>query len=378
MTSVKCRLCSMEVQDVDWILEGMPRSAQGFFLPDSAGVDSQLSLEIFQCHACGLVQLKNDPVAYFKEVIRATAFSEEMSKYRASQFRDFIDEFDLLGKTAIEIGCGEGEYLTLLESQGLKMQGLEYSHKSVSACQARGLNVSHGFINGDDVPGLSGNYAACFMFNFLEHLPQPISVLTAIASKLDEQGVGLIEVPNFEMIQQQAMFTEFCSDHLLYFTTDTFFQILSRSGMEVLEINPIWGDYILSAKIRKRENFQTSKFEFAREDLSRSIENFLRGFSPKSVAIWGAGHQALAVMAACKLGDKIPYVIDSATFKQNRMTPATHLMVFGPEILDRNPPEAILVMAAAFSDEIISNIKLKYGDRFTLAVLRGQEIFLTP
>ena len=83
-------------------------------------------------------------------------------------------------------------------------------------------------------------------------------------------------------------------------------------------------------------------------------------------------------MAACQLGDKIAYVIDSATFKQNRMTPATQLMVVGPEILDHTPPEAILVMAAAFSDEIISNIKRNHGDRFTLAVLRGQEIFLNP
>jgi hypothetical protein len=53
-------------------------------------------------------------------------------------------------------------------------------------------------------------------------------------------------------------------------------------------------------------------------------------------------------------------------------------MVFGPEILDRNPPEAILVMAAGFSDEIVSNIRITHGDRFTLAVLRGQEIFLNP
>ena len=105
---------------------------------------------------------------------------------------------------------------------------------------------------------------------------------------------------------------------------------------------------------------------------------YLGHFSKRSVVAWGAGHQALAVMAACDLSDKIAYVVDSATFKQNKLTPATKIPIFSPEQLFIDPPEAILVMAGSYSDEIVSEIRQKHHNRFSLAVLRGQEVDLNP
>ena len=89
----------------------MPRVAQ--FLPDESSVqsDSGLDLNIWQCSGCGLVQLSDDPVYYYKDVIRASGLSEEMRLYRGTQFRGFLERFALPGKKVIEIGCGRGEYL---------------------------------------------------------------------------------------------------------------------------------------------------------------------------------------------------------------------------------------------------------------------------
>ncbi len=378
MSASFCRLCGAEINQPDWTLEDMPKSAQNFTGIDSLHGDSGLNLNIVQCRDCGLVQLLNDPVDYFREVIRATGFSKEMALYRRSQFSDFVESHALDGKAGIEIGCGKGEYLSLLADSGLCMTGLEYSPDSVRACLGLGLNAQIGFL--DDLvqsPTLE-TYSACFMFNFLEHLPQPVDTLRAVAALLNQGGVGLIEVPNFEMIEQEQMFTEFCSDHLSYFTEDTFRQILSRSGFEVLEITSLWNDYILSAQVRKRAQFLVERFENARQRLSESMIEYLDQFSKKSVVAWGAGHQALAVMAACDLSDKIAYVVDSATFKQNKLTPATKIPIFSPEQLFIDPPEAILVMAGSYSDEIVSEIRQKHHNRFSLAVLRGQEVDLNP
>ena len=82
--------------------ENMPRAAQ--FLPDASTIlnDRGISLEVFQCSGCGLVQLNNTPVPYFREVIRAAAISEEMKTFRERQFTDFTQRFSLSGKRLLK------------------------------------------------------------------------------------------------------------------------------------------------------------------------------------------------------------------------------------------------------------------------------------
>ena len=100
------------------------------------------------------------------------------------------------------------------------------------------------------------------------------------------------------------------------------------------------------------------------------MNDFVGTFADKGVAIWGAGHQALATIALLNLSAGIRYVIDSAPFKQGKFTPATHLPICPPDQLAIEPVSAIIVMAAAYSDEVVRTIRDKHGDRFAVAVLR--------
>ena len=64
-------------------------------------------------------------------------------------------------------------------------------------------------------------FEAFFTLNFLEHQPTPKNFLRGIWHNLVPQGIGLVEVPNFDMMLRQRLFSEFTTDHLLYFTADT-------------------------------------------------------------------------------------------------------------------------------------------------------------
>ena len=374
MSSSSCRSCAQRLPLPLWVLRDMPKSAQNFPLPGENDSDDPVDLRICQCDWCGLVQLANDSVPYFREVIRASGFSPEMSAFRAKQFSDFVKRFDLDGHRGIEIGCGEGEYLEILTAQGLRMTGIEFSPQAVQRGIEKGLDVVEGFVDGPNTVISNEKYSACFMFNFLEHLPNPGSTLRGIAANLNEGAVGLIEVPNFDMIFRENMFTEFCTDHLMYFTEATFTQLLSRNGFDVIESCSIWDNYILSALVKKRSPMPVERFTSAQFALNESFRLFLDQFSGEKIAIWGAGHQALAVMAACGMSDKICYVIDSAPFKQERLTPATHLPIVSPDALEADPPRAILIMGAGYSDEIVDFINTRHPGRFVVAVLRGQSI----
>lgn len=79
-------------------------------------------------------------------------------------------------------------------------------------------------------------------------------------------------------------------------------------------------------------------------------------------------------MALLRLDKRIRYVVDSAPFKQGRFTPATHIPIVSPEMLDHAPVDSILIMAAGFSDEVARIVKARWGDRFRLAILREDHL----
>ena len=347
----------------------MPKSAQNFpyffELSEEEGVD----LEVCQCLGCGLVQLNNERVPYYKEVIRAAAFSEEMRQFRVDQFSRFVSEHCLAGKRVIEIGCGKGEFLSLMNDAGVDAYGIEYAQSSVQVCKDAGLNVSKFYIEtiSDSLEGAP--FDCFFILNFFEHLPDPNTTLRALHSNLAEDGVGLIEVPNFDMIIRDNLFSEFISDHLFYFTKETLTSLLEKNGFEVVKCEEIWHDYIISAVVKKRKKLDLGRFHNQQEKITKEIHNYINRYGSNNVCIYGAGHQALAVMSLAKIGDSIKYVVDDAPFKQGRCTPATHIPILSPEALKSDLPQAIIIMAASYSDEVAKKLKKKHSN-VDLTILR--------
>jgi len=381
----KCRVCGHEFFEEPLLrYENMPRAAQ--FLPDAESLekDKGVALEVCQCSGCGLVQLSNSPVPYYKEVIRAAAFSEEMKDFRIKQFDSFVQEFSLKGKKIIEIGCGRGEYLSIMRQFGVEAYGLEYSEESVMQCIENGLKVSKGFIESSDYKLNHVPFDAFFILNFLEHLPDPNSTLRGICNNLTDDAVGFVEVPNFDMVLRKNLFSEFISDHLFYFTKETLNTALMLNGFEIIECNEVWYDYIISAIVRKMKtiplrqgegDMRVEKIDIAhfykyRERLKSEIEEYIRRFKDKEVAIWGAGHQALTIISLMNLAGKIKYVVDSALFKQGKYTPATHIPIVSPDALDLDPVEAVIVMAASYSDEVARIIRQKFDRNINIAISR--------
>jgi SAM-dependent methyltransferase len=366
-----CRVCAGDLFDEPLLrYANMPRVAQ--FLPDESTVrtDTGRDLNIRQCSGCGLVQLTDEPVHYYKDVIRASGLSEEMRAFRATQFKGFVERFSLAGRKVIEIGSGRGEYLSLLRDAGARAAGLEHSEASVATCRAAGLDVAQGFIEGADDVLAGGPFDGFTILNFLEHHPNPNATLRGIHRNLSEQGVGLVEVPNFDMMLRERQFAEFMSDHLCYFTEETLTSALSINGFEVLECTEEFHRYILSAVVRKRRKLDLSDLHAQQARLRDEVHAYIRRFPPKGVAVWGAGHQSLALLSLLDLGDAVRYVVDSAPFKQGRFTPATHIPIVAPSALETDPVDAVIVIAAGYSDEVARIIRSTFRKDLDVAIWR--------
>lgn len=367
-----CRLCHRLLPKQPLIhYHNMPKSAQYF--PDQSMVDTEIGTDIIiqECRFCGLLQAEGEPVPYYRDVIRATGISEKMRAFRIKQFGQWIEENQLLGKKVIEIGCGKGEYMSFMEEAGLQVIGLEHLEESVAKANSDGYRVIHGFIEGEDYRIQGAPYDGFYSMNFLEHIPKPNEFLAGIMNNLTEDAVGIIEVPNVNMILEQGLYSEFIQDHLSYFTTATLRNLLELSGFEILCCDEIWYRYIISAKVRKRKTANIREFTNQLKRRKIEIDSYLSGMEAegKTIAAWGAGHQALANLSLLEMQGRVRYIIDSAPFKQNRFTPATHIPVVSPKKLAEGEINAIIIMAAGYSDEIKKIIHDQYPE-ISIAILR--------
>jgi len=232
----RCKVCGgLLFEKPILVLNNMPKGAQSFLKREDLSMDRGVDLELYQCSCCGLIQLTREPVPYYKEVIRAVAFSEEMKAFKRRQFKEFLEKYKLIGKKILEVGCGKGEFMEIMKECGADVYGIEYGEENVRECLKKGLKVERDFISSENYKLKYAPFDAVYILNFLEHIPEATQFLRGVAFNLKKGGIGLIEVPNFEMCLKNKLLTDFIPDHVFYFTPETLEITLKISGFEILE-----------------------------------------------------------------------------------------------------------------------------------------------
>ena len=372
----RCIACGAPLWETPLLtLDNMPASAQ--HMPDAQGVkeDRGLTLDLCQCMGCGLVQFDCEPVDYYRDVIRAGGFSKTMVELRRYQYKHLIDSYHLEGKKFIEVGCGQGEFLKVLSEFPVEVHGIEHDPHLVELARAQGLDVTEGFTETEDTRFAGGLYDVFLSFNFLEHQPDPGTMLQAIYRNLEDDAMGLITVPSFEYIMDHNSYYELIRDHLAYYTFETLTPLLERNGFLVEECEVINRD-TLSVIVKKRPQMDTENLLECYVNLKREMESYMKYLDAwdKKVAVWGASHQGFTLAATTKLGEKARYIIDSAPFKQGKFAPASHLPIVGPDHFHEHPVDAIIITAPGYTDEIAASIRQKFGTSVEIRAMRSNHL----
>jgi 2-polyprenyl-3-methyl-5-hydroxy-6-metoxy-1,4-benzoquinol methylase len=93
------------------------------------------------------------------------------------------------GKEVLDMGCGDGRLLKILEGLGIKRYvGVDYSSIRIDKAKRIESGIDFEFFNSSAQDFLSkdiGRYDVCFMFEFIEHLENPKGVIEATKEKVD-------------------------------------------------------------------------------------------------------------------------------------------------------------------------------------------------
>ena len=373
---MNCKLCHREFRDSPAIiLNNMPAGAQSFLTKAELDSDVYEDFRLYSCPNCGLLQVDAPPVPYYRDCIRASGLSEEMAKEKTEYYREIFDKYDLIGKEVVEIGCGNGEFLRIIKAAGANPYGIEHKIDAVEQLNKEGYKVLKAYPGEDDMSELENRFEGFTCTQFLEHAPNPALFLSGIAGILKDNAVGIVEVPNFDMMKEKLLMTEFIADHVMYFTSDTLRLMLEVNGFTVLSCEQHWHDYVLTAVVRKRSKADLTAFNEEKERLVKELNSFVSSVKSanRRLAVWGASHQALAIIGIAGIADSIEYIVDSAPFKQGLYTPGSHLYVAAPDNLKEDPVDTVLIMAASYNEEVAAIMHRDYPDR-EVYMLEGTRI----
>jgi len=365
-----CRLCLSDRLSVCLTLPHASRSIQRLLDQRQLPLDRPLTLRVHQCGDCGFVQLTERlEEGYYDDYVMTTSHSPQMVAYQRAQVEDFVARFGLAGRRVVEVGCGDGNYLALLQAAGAAVSGVEPSDPFRSMALARGLDVAGGYvIRGSPLAGAP--FDAFVTRQVLEHVPDPNDFLQGIRENLTADGVGLVEVPSLEQAVEHGRYYDFFADHLNYFSSVTLRHALERNRFSVLDMTRgMNGEYNVALVQRAPED-DFAGLQHTLTTLSRDLRAYIDACTKagKRVAIWGAGGKGITAMAVAQVSG-VAYVVDSDPLKAGYFTPVTHLRICAPEQLMKEPVDAVIVTALAYRDEIIAQLRQTLGFTGDVAVL---------
>lgn len=373
-----------------------PASAQNIPSREELSEDRGIDLPLYCCENCNLTQFDTVPVDYYRDVIRAGGLSSTMRSLRRNQYAHLIETYHLEGASILEAGCGRGEFLSVLTEFPVKAYGIEHREELVKIAQEDGLVVWQDFAGSPEhpvtVPGTGERFDAFLSFNFLEHQPEPASMLKCLRNSLKPGGYGLITVPALEYIAEKKSYYELIRDHIAYYTFTSLGNLVSLCGFKVLEEEMINRDTI--AMIVQKTDAEPSGTaatcggeDTAKPDLSdalsegyqitqQEVSDFCEAarISGQTLSVWGASHQGFTLLATTALSENAQYVVDSAPFKQGRFAPSSHVPILSPEEFFREPSDICLITAPGYSEEIASIIREHTGERVAVYTIRSARI----
>jgi SAM-dependent methyltransferase len=150
------------------------------------------STQLYSCPDCELG-------IFLPQIIGTSNFYADLiasEGYYSDDKWDFSEAINDAGKmnSAIEIGCGPGNFLSRLKQYVPEIYGTEYNESALKIAKDKGLKVFG--LNDPDAVFLRHTCDIAFSFHVLEHVPDPVGFVTEMLSWVKPGGAIAVSVPN--------------------------------------------------------------------------------------------------------------------------------------------------------------------------------------
>jgi SAM-dependent methyltransferase len=261
MDSVLCNVCGSD--------EVIPL-AVGEDFEYRTSPDSFLAVK---CRGCGLVYLNPRPAMTELDRIYPPdyhAFDFSADRYGfVYKVRQRLEAKRILkackglpdNARILDVGCGDGFHLDLLQKFGKsswRLEGIDMSDRAVEMGKLRGLEIHQGTVQSMAIP--EGTYDLAFMIATIEHVDQPLEVLQAVGKMLKPGGRVVMVTDNtdtldFKWFQGRHWGGYHFPRHWNLFSPLTIRRLAQEAQLEVVELKTIVSpvNWVYSIRIRLQD-----------------------------------------------------------------------------------------------------------------------------
>ena len=160
---------------------------------------------LVRCGACGFAQPSRMPtLSRFFERMYDQRWSAEWvaqefdSTYKDLIFRRILEELGgrivATPRTLLDVGCHAGRFLLLAREAGWCVEGTEINERTSAHAAARSGAVVHR-LAAERLPELRRRFEAVTLTDVLEHIPEPVSLLSIVRRAVVDGGWVAVKVP---------------------------------------------------------------------------------------------------------------------------------------------------------------------------------------
>jgi len=332
-------------------------------------------IQLTFCRGCTFIfnaSFALDNTIYSELYEETQAYSPTFNAFHQRLAEELINRYGIRGKSIIEIGCGKGEFLSLLCQLGGN-QGIGYDPSFVPERFVPDPNIR--FIRdffSEETEVSPPDLLCCKMT--LEHIPQTRRFIRAVRRVVSiERGtIVFFQVPNAEYILQDRAFWDVYYEHCSYFTRASLASLFCQNGFEILRLSTSYDDQYLAVEARPTEA-QSMKARAATSisqvsELATAVAAFSQDAQSAAATwltwlrkepsrrerpvLWGSGSKAIAFLSTLGIRDEIRYAVDINPFRQGKFIPGTGQAIVAPSFLREYRPTAVIAMNPIYIREI--------------------------
>ncbi|MBI2641191.1 class I SAM-dependent methyltransferase, partial [Candidatus Roizmanbacteria bacterium] len=156
----------------------------------------------------------------------------------------------------LDVGCGWGEFEEGLEKETIPYLGIDTNNEAIEICKKKGLNCQHITLEKLALNQKDGNFDAVTLFQVIEHIKDPLRLLSVARKLLRKDGMLLITTPNNDsplrkiMGKRWSVYNE--PSHFVFYNKKTLERLLKKAEFNNIKVkNDSWR-FLSSKYIFKR------------------------------------------------------------------------------------------------------------------------------
>ena len=383
-----CQLCNSSTLTL--ILSLVPTPPANAFVTEAQCATKQpcFPLDVFQCEDCHHVQLLDvlDPAVLFKDYVYVSGTSQAFVKHFEEYAATICSRFDPAAQSlVIDIGSNDGTLLNFFKKRNYSVLGIDPARVIAANATAAGIETLPSFFS----PGLAseiisdrGHATIVTANNVFAHAEDLYSIASGVADLLTPDGLFTFEVSYLVDVFQDVLFDTIYHEHMAYHAVGPLQQFFKRADLELFSAErvPSHGGSLRGYVQKKGGPHNPDGTVDGLIDIERKLgldqSATLRGFgnridflrdqfktvlrdlkkSGRSVAGYGAPAKATTLLHHFGIEPgTLAYIIDDSPLKQGLYSPGIHIPVVSSEILSRNPPDILVILAWNYADVIMKN-----------------------